>query len=149
LLVLLAGWLLLEYVLLELLAARIGWGLVLALLSLKGGLGLLVLAFMTVSAARTVRASKDLGRFAAIGFPLASGILIALPGLIPMLVGIALFSPTLRGRVTSWRHNRASRQSDPRMLELQTSEWTEIGPKKTRRKHKSGKAPLERQPPSV
>ncbi len=140
---------LLEYVLLEMLAARIGWGLVLVLLSLKGGLGLVVLAVMTVSASRAIRASKDVGRLAAIGFPLASGILIALPGLIPMLVGIALFSPSLRQSVTSWRRKRAARESDPRMLELQSSEWTEVGPKKSRRKHKSGKAPLERQPPSV
>ncbi|MCZ8184113.1 MAG: FxsA family protein [Beijerinckiaceae bacterium] len=149
LLILVAGWMLLEFVLLELLAARLGWGLVLALVSLKGGLGLIALVLITLLAGRAARGRQGLDRLAALSFPMASGILIALPGLIPMLFGIALFSPSLRKGVVAWWQRRSGGAEDPRFLELPATEWKEIGAKKTRRKAKSVKRPLEGQPPSV
>jgi UPF0716 family protein affecting phage T7 exclusion len=148
-LILIAGWMVLEFVLLELLAARIGWGTVLVLVSLKGGLGLIALVLITVLAGRAARRRQGVDRIAALTFPLASGILIALPGLIPMLVGIALFSPSLRNTVSDWWRRRSDETGDPRLLDLPASEWKEIGAKKSRRKAKSAKAPLEGQPPSV
>lgn len=149
LLILVAGWILLEFVLLELLAARLGWGVVLALVSVKGGLGLIALVLITIFAGRAARGRQGLDRLIALGFPLVSGILIALPGLIPMLIGIALFSPSLRQAVVAWWLRRSRGAEDPRFLELSASEWEEIAAKKTRRKAKSVKRPLEGQPPSV
>ena len=149
LLILVAGWMLLEFVLLELLAARLGWGLVLALVSLKGGLGLIALVLITLLARRAARGRQGLDRIAALGFPMASGILIALPGLIPMLLGIALFSPSLRKAVIAGWQRRSGGAKDPRFFELPATEWKEIGAKKTRRSAKSVKRPLEGQPPSV
>lgn len=148
-LILIAGWMVLEFVLLELLAARLGWGTVLVLVSLKGGLGLIALVLITMMAGRAARRRQGVDRIAALTFPMASGILIALPGLIPMLVGIALFSPSLRKGVTEWWQRRSAPPDDPRLVELPASEWIEIGAKKTRRKAKSSKARLEGQPPSV
>lgn len=145
-LILLAGWLVLEFVLLELLAARIGWGAVMIILSPKGGLGLIFLIGLTLFAARQFRQAK---RADGIMFPLISGILVALPGLFPMLVGIALFSPSLRNGLRGWWARRSQPAEDPRMLELPATEWKEIGTKKPRKRAKSTKARLEGQPPSV
>lgn len=149
LLILLAGWLLLEYVVLELLAARIGWGAVLVIMSLKGGCGLILLVMLTLAAARAGRKAGPGKTLEAMIFPVISGILIALPGLLPMLFGIALFSPSLRIAVAAWWRTRSMPAQDPRLLELEANEWKEIGTKKARRRPKSTKPPLERQPPSV
>lgn len=149
LLILIGGWIMLESVVMMLISARIGWGSVLIFLSIKGGLGLLALVWLTLRAAREARRKITEQRLGDLVFPVLSGILIALPGLVPMLVGIALFSPSLREGVRSWWKRRAQPEPDPRLIELPDSEWQEIRTKKIRRRPKSAKPPLEGQPPSV
>lgn len=141
-LVLLAGWLLLEAALLQLVAARIGWGLTLAILSIKGGIGLVLVAVLAWRGFHSIRAgagTRPGERSLRAGFGVASGILITLPGLVPPLVGLALFSPSLQEAIIA--RFRAPRPSGvPRQIDLSEEEWQETRRRKLtqrRRKPKS------------
>jgi UPF0716 family protein affecting phage T7 exclusion len=150
--ILLAGWLLLEIALMQLVAARIGWAATLALLSIKGGLGLLIIGIMTV---RGFRRLKSISEFKAGAtsfrtvFGLASGILITLPGLIPPLIGIALFTPSLQHWVLRRITTARSEPGQGKNIDLPEHEWQEIRRKKLATKARSRKASLEAKPPSV
>lgn len=141
-LVLLAGWLLLEAALLQLVAARIGWGLTLAILSIKGGIGLVlvaVLAWRGFHSIRTGAGTRPGERSLRAGFGVASGILITLPGLVPPLVGLALFSPSLQEAIIA-RFRAPAPSGAPRQIDLSTEEWQETRRRKLtqrRRKPKS------------
>lgn len=153
--ILLAGWLLLEIALLQLVAARIGWGATLAFLSIKGGLGLLVIGIMTVRGFSRLKSISQL-KPGATGlrtiFGVVSGILITLPGLIPPLLGIALFSPSLQHAVLR-RFPGAKQAAPSRDIDLDEGEWREVRRRKlsTRlsTRARSRKASLEAKPPSV
>lgn len=165
--ILLLGWLLLEIALLQLVAARIGWGATLAFLSIKGGAGLILVGYMTLrgfsklkSMARRKPDAPDpgitgLGTVSGLGavFGVISGILITLPGLIPPLLGIVLLSPSVQGgllRRFSGAGKRAGRAtSPPREIDLESGEWREIRRKKLATRARSRKASLEAGPPSV
>jgi UPF0716 family protein affecting phage T7 exclusion len=150
--ILLAGWFVLEIALMQLVAARIGWGATLALLSIKGGLGLLIIGIMTV---RGFRRLKSISEFKAGAtsfrtvFGLVSGILITLPGLIPPLIGIALFTPSLQHWVLRRMIASRSEAGPSKDIDLPEHEWREIRRKKLATKARSRKASLEAKPPSV
>jgi len=139
--ILLAGWLLLETALLQLIAARIGWGMTLAFLSVKGGVGLLLIAVLAWRGFHSIRANAagPGERSLRAGFGVASGILITLPGVVPPLIGIALFSPSLQGTILA-RFRRREPSGPPRQIDLSAEEWRETRRRKlapSRRKPKS------------
>lgn len=139
--VLLAGWLLLEAALLQLVAARIGWAMTLAILSVKGGIGLLLIAVLAWRGFHSIRANAagPGERSLRAGFGVASGVLITLPGIVPPLVGIALFSPSLQAAILA-RFRRSKPEEPPRQIDLSADEWRETRRKKlapSRRKPKS------------
>lgn len=138
--ILLAGWLLLEAALLQLVAARIGWGLTLAILSVKGGIGLVLIAVLAWRGFHAIRARTGPGeRSLRAGFGVASGILITLPGVLPPLVGIALFSPSLQNAILA-RFRAPRPAGPPRQIDLAADEWHEKRRRKLiqrRRKPKS------------
>ena len=149
-LILLLGWLALEAVLLHLVAERIGWGLTIAILTVKGGLGLLILGWLTMRGLGRLRGRLDpndmLRSGISAGFGIASAILIALPGLVPTALGIALFSPSLRG----WIIRKFARKKAENRQEvvLEEGEWREVRRRKPR-KVKAAASSLEVKPPSV
>lgn len=153
-LLLLGGWAVLEYALMTLIAARIGWGMTLVLLSLKGGLGLLLVGWMALRGLRKVRLARGtLGASLSLGFSVASGVLIALPGLVPALVGIALFSPSLRSGLVRRLAGKAGTQA-PRDIDLEPEAWREVKRRKLARRPRkvvesSRRDALEAKPPSV
>lgn len=139
--ILLAGWLLLEAALLQLIAARIGWGMTLAILSVKGGVGLVLIAVLAWRGFHSIRANAagPGERSLRAGFGVASGVLITLPGVVPPLVGIALFSPSLQDAILA-RFRRSRPEGSPRQIDLSAEEWRETRRKKlapSRRKPKS------------
>lgn len=149
--ILLAGWLLLEIALLQLVAARIGWGATLAFLSIKGGVGLFLIGYMTVRGFARLKSITQIKPGASgLGtvFGLISGILITLPGLIPPLIGVVLFSPSAQRAVLK-RFFGPKEAPHPRNFDLETGEWREIRRKKLATKTRSRKASLEAGPPSV
>lgn len=148
--VLLSGWALLEFALLHLIAARIGWGATLIGLSLKGGLGLVFLGYCTFRGLRRVVKAETGAMRPEIsaGFGVASAVLVALPGILPALLGLALLSPSLQMGVL--RFLRRDAPSDhPREIELPKSEWRETARRKRRLPAGKRGARLEAGPPSV
>ena len=119
----------LEFALLQLVATRIGWGATMAFLSVKGGIGLLIIGFMIARGMRHLRQAGTL-RMAITGqkgiFAVISGILITLPGLLPPLAGIALFSPSAQKAVLSWFLRDKANPKAPRDFDLDDSEWREV-----------------------
>jgi len=150
--ILLGGWLVLEFALLQLVATRIGWGATMAFLSVKGGIGLLIIGFMIARGMRHLRQAGTL-RMAITGqkgiFAVISGILITLPGLLPPLAGIALFSPSAQKAVLSWFLRDKANPKAPRDFDLDDSEWREVKRRKLVQRKPSRKASLETKPPSV
>lgn len=153
--ILLAGWLLLEIALLQLVAARVGWGATLAFLSIKGGIGLLVIGIMTMrgfSRLKSVSQLKPGTMGLRMIFGVVSGILITLPGLIPPLLGIGLFSPSLQHAVLR-RFLGVKKPAPSRDIDLDEGEWREVRRRKLSTKlstrARSRKASLEAKPPSV
>lgn len=148
-LVLALGWIALEIALANLIAARIGWGATIALLSVKGGGGLLLVGLFVWRGLRRLRSgAQGLVRGGVeAGFSVASAVLIALPGLTPALLGIALFSPTLRLRVLGWL--RPVRAGTDRQIDLADGEWREIRTRRKRMPTKKRDPSLEGRPPSV
>jgi UPF0716 family protein affecting phage T7 exclusion len=137
-LILLGGWLVLEIALMQLVSARIGWGATLAFLSIKGGIGLVLIGFLAFrglaalkNPANRVPGSQSIRT----GFGVASGILITLPGLVPPLVGIALFSPSLQNAIVA-RFGRPKPAPSPKAIDLEAGDYREIRRKKltTRRR---------------
>ena len=149
--ILLAGWLVLEIVLLQLVSARIGWGATLAFLSIKGGLGLFLVGFLTLrgfSRLKSISQLKPGTSALKTVFGVVSGILITLPGLIPPLVGIALFSPSLQTAILA-RFFAKTAEPASRDIDLEDGEWREVRRKKLATRPRLRKAPLEAKPPSV
>jgi UPF0716 family protein affecting phage T7 exclusion len=149
--ILLAGWLLLEIALLQLVAARLGWGTTLAFLSIKGGFGLFLIGFMTYRGFSRLKSISQLKPGASglkTVFGVISGILITLPGLIPPLIGIALFSPSAQSAVLTRFFGKKEAPSS-RDIDLEDGEWREVRRKKLATRPRSRKAPLEAKPPSV
>lgn len=161
-LLLLAGWLVLEYALGHLIAERIGWGLTILLLSIKGGLGLLMVGALALGGLKRLgKGGQGPGRGGIdLAFSLASAILITLPGIVPTLCGIALFAPSLRAAIL--RKFRAPAPEMPRDMDLAPQDWRELrtrrltrktkGPARTRLKDakaSSGEAAIEADPPEA
>lgn len=148
-LVLALGWIALEIALANLVADRIGWGATIALLAVKGGAGLLLVGLFVWRGLKRLRNSgQGLVRSGVeAGFCVASAVLVALPGLMPALLGIALFSPTLRLRVLAWL--RPVRAGADREIDLSASEWREIRTRRKRAPQGKRDPSLEGRPPSV
>ncbi len=149
--ILLGGWLVLEIALIQLVAARIGWGATLAFLSIKGGIGLFLIGFLTIRGFSQLKPGAGFltgrGSFQAF-FGVASGILITLPGLIPPLLGVALFAPSLQNAILK-RLFGAIETSSPREIDLDAGEWQEVRRRKPATKPRPRKPSLEAGPPSV
>ena len=146
-LIAIALWIALELLVLKAMIGRIGIGLTLTLLILKGGLGLVALALLTA------RSARKLGQeaFGSFGFRIASGVLIALPGFVASLAGLALFSPSLRGFIGKLiAKNKGTPRSDG-VLDLSPDQWTETKTKPItrQRRARSQRSRLERDPPTV
>jgi UPF0716 family protein affecting phage T7 exclusion len=151
--ILLGLWIVLELLLMKLIANRLGWGTTILIHVLKGGVGLLALGWLIIRGMRGVRAVLDgsvrrLNSVGAFGFPIASAVLVAMPGLVPAMFGIALFSPSLR-RVVSERFTGQTHAESPGEIDLDPSEWRETRKPKKPRRAIEGKATLESRPPSV
>ena len=166
----LIGWLTLEAALLHLIAARIGWGLTIAIMSIKGGLGLLLVGFLALrglSGLSERLRNKQGGTVFGIktGFSVASAVLITIPGLVPTLLGIAVLSPSLQKALIR-RFKGKTPPENPRDIDLDREEWREVRRKRLprpalNRKSTSSAAPkpdslssktkpaLETKPPSV
>lgn len=153
-----AGWLVLEYALGSLIAERIGWGLTVLLLSIKGGVGILLVGALALSGLRRLgKGQSGVGRGGLdLAFSLASAILITLPGIVPTFAGIALFAPSVRAMVL--RQFRPGTKQASRNFDLAPQDWREVRTRRVARKAKprlkdartTGKAnPLETKPPSV
>jgi len=151
-LILLIGWVMLEAVLLNLVAARIGWGLTIAVLSVKGGIGLVLLGAITMrgmfGVKKRIAEQNGVPSSLRFGFLVASAVLISIPGLFPTLLGIALFSPSLQNWVLG-KFRKAGVAASPREIDLPAEEWREIRRRKPRKALSSRKGPLEGKPPSV
>jgi UPF0716 family protein affecting phage T7 exclusion len=158
-LLLVAGWLVLEYALMQLVAARIGWGATLAFLSVKGGAGLLLVGFLTVKGLRNLGKTGFSRSGSNLMFSVISGVLITLPGLAPTLVGIALFAPSLRAALLK-RFRPAQKREVPRDIDLSEDQWREVRTRRIAKRAKSRAIPasrnageskhaLETKPPSV
>jgi UPF0716 family protein affecting phage T7 exclusion len=150
---LIAGWLVLEYALMQLVAARIGWGATLAFLSVKGGVGLLLVGMLTAQGLRRLGRKSVTGAGSSLGFGVVSGVLITLPGLAPTLVGIALFAPSVRSFVLR-RFKPAQAQPAPRNIDLEEHQYRELRTRRIAKRTKSRRAipqtdALEAKPPSV
>ena len=138
-LILVLGWVALEAAFAKLVANSFGWGFTVALHSIKGGIGLILLGVIGGSALmRLARGSHKLSihGISQTGFGLLSAVLIALPGLIPALIGLALYSPSMRVKCLAWF--RPLRKSPPRQIELAPADYKEL---RARRPRKRLKAP--------
>lgn len=131
------GWLVLEWVLMSLIAARIGWGMLVILLSLKGGLGLIATGMLAqrglatlIRGLRTGQApAQKTGQIAQSAFQVASAILVALPGIVPLFVAMALFSPSIRQGLLQrfFARNSAGQETGSvREFSLEAGEWAEV-----------------------
>lgn len=150
-------WIALELLLMKLIANRFGWGTTVLLHMLKGGFGLLLVGWLTLRGLTKLRNALASGVMSekglAFGFPVASAVLIAIPGLIPALFGLALFSPSLRGLVLR-RFTGERRAGGPQEIDLDADEWQETRTSRIRkprqpRKTVESNASLESGPPSV
>ena len=151
-LVFLIAWIAIELVLMKLVANRFGWGTTILLHALKGGFGMMLLGWLTMRGLVRLRAGVETGQVAhdAVNgaFAIASAVLIAIPGLAPSLLGIALFSPSLR----SWIMRRfalTERPTDPRQIDLDAADWRETRKPRKPRRQIPAKPSLEGEPPSV
>ena len=142
-----ALWIVLELLVLKAMVGRIGIGLTLTLLILKGGLGLVVLGILMARSARKL-GQEALGSF---GFRIASGVLIALPGFVATLLGLALFSPSLRGFIASLISRQTSQSRPDDVLDLSPDQWSESTSKPISRQGRARprRTRLERDPPTV
>jgi UPF0716 family protein affecting phage T7 exclusion len=145
-LVLLGGWFLLEFALMKLVAARIGWEATLAFLTIKGGIGLILIGFLVWRGMAKIRAGGGIRA----GFGVASGILITLPGLALPLFGIALFTPSLQEAILK-RLQRKPPTTASKAFDLEKEDWREVRRRKLPgRKSSTGKAsPGKKSPKSI
>ena len=125
------GWLALEIALLALIARKLGWGPTLAVVSLKGGIGLVALALGTAWAWRRVRAQSGTARLEAAAVPLSAALLVALPGFLPALGALALAAPSARAALMRWIRTRGA-APDPLAIDLSPQEWREKGRRRAR-----------------
>lgn len=150
--ILLIGWIAIEAVLLQLVAARLGWGLTIAILSVKGGIGLVLLGAITIRGMfglkKQIAEQNGVPASLRLGFMVASAVLISVPGLFPTLLGFALFSPSLQTWLLG-KFRKAGAAAPPREIDLPAEEWREIRRRKPRKALPSRKGPLEGKPPSV
>lgn len=140
--ILFAGWVMLEIVLLQLVAARVGWGSLLAFLSIKGGIGLFLIGALMVRGLATIRADAGqhlgLEMVARAGFGVASAILIVIPGLLPPLIGVALFAPSLQAAILrrfGALAEPAPKSASEKNFDLATTDWREVGEGKPPRRN--------------
>jgi UPF0716 family protein affecting phage T7 exclusion len=145
-------WVALELLLMKLIANRFGWGTTVLLHMLKGGFGLLLVGWLTLRGLTKLRDALSSGVLSekglSFGFPVASAVLIAIPGLIPSLFGLALFSPSLRAFILK-RFTGGARTAGPQEIDLSVDEWHEARKPRKPRKVPQRNASLERDPPSV
>lgn len=146
----------LEYALGHLIADRIGWGLTVLLLSIKGGIGILLVGAVALGGLKRLGKGTPGRQGIDLGFSLASAILITLPGIVPTLVGISLFAPSVRNAVLA--RFRPKTEEPSRDLELAPQDWREVRtrrlPRKTKPRLKGATSAaegntLEAKPPSV
>lgn len=141
-LVLLGGWFLLEFALMKLVAARIGWEATLAFLTIKGGIGLLLIGVLVWRGMARIRAGGGVRA----GFGVASGILITLPGLALPLFGVALFTPSLQEAIL--RRLQRKPPAPPKAFDLEKDDWREVRRRKLPgRKSSAGKAAAGKKSP--
>lgn len=145
-------WVVLEVMLAKLIANRFGWGTTILLHTIKGGLGLLLIGLLLASGLKRLRESLRAGEIVQGGssvlFPLASAILITLPGLVPAMIGLMLFSPSIRTLIRQKIAGKAAQQG-PGEIDLSADEWHETKKPTRIRRAIQRKASLEREPPSV
>lgn len=99
--ILAAGWVLLEIALFLVLGDHIGWRAVIAILVVKGGFGLILLAFVIMAAGRRFSRPGDnpASRIPGVWLDMAAAILVALPVLIPAALAPAVLAGPVRRRL--------------------------------------------------
>lgn len=129
-----AGWLVLEFVLGQLIAERIGGGPTVLFLSIKGGIGILMVGALALSGLKRLGKGGPGRKGLDLAFSLASAVLITLPGLVPTLIGIALFAPSVRSWVL--RQFKTGAPEAPRDFDLAPNDWREVRTRRIARKTK-------------
>ena len=128
-----ATWMIVEWLIFSALSRQIGTFGTLAFYIFKGGLGLVLLALVVrrvgFTLARSIRTRGKDGTPSFAAGELFAGILgailIALPGILPMLAGLALFAPSVRAALQRRFLGGAKAQGpqDPKDVVLDRSEW--------------------------
>jgi UPF0716 family protein affecting phage T7 exclusion len=128
-----ASWIIFEWLLFGMIARQIGTFAAVAFYIVKGGLGLLLLGLAVrrvgTGLSRAMRRGRVADSAGELFGAVAGAILITLPGLIPTLIGLALFAPSVRrwaGRFFIRRQEAGTasrRKSAPGEVELDPEEW--------------------------
>jgi UPF0716 family protein affecting phage T7 exclusion len=125
------SWVIFEWFLFRALSNQIGTFASIVFYVAKGGLGLLLLGLAVRRIGTGLPQALRQGRVGETASTLLlsviGAVLIALPGLIPALFGIALFSPSMRRKISSWLLKRSGVDEKSRKrsedIELDQSQW--------------------------
>jgi UPF0716 family protein affecting phage T7 exclusion len=124
------AWLIFEWLIFSAIAVRLGFFLTIFLYVAKGGLGLVLLAFafrrIGLSRGRIASARNLTGVAGELAAMALGAILIAIPGILPTLAGLALFSPSVRKRLGRWflqREAGGGRARNPDEIDLDAGDY--------------------------
>ena len=134
------AWIVLESLLFYVSVGAIGVFPTLALLTLKGigGLFLLVISLRWAFRGMAIQPGRrGLGGAASALFSAAGALLILVPGFASTLLGLALFSPSLRAALTRLLWREKKRGGREAIVTLDPGEWREVSVRKPRRPRKS------------
>ncbi len=137
------GWIGLEFVLFWLCVQSIGVFPTLAFLTIKGGIGIILLATTLRGVFRTVvegRFRQGVSHFGSALFVAAGALLVLLPGFLSTFAGLALFSPSARTSI--FRMIRRGRRKSGRetIVALDPSEWRDVSAGKQKKRNSRSSA---------
>jgi len=131
------AWIVIESLLFWLTARQIGFFPTLLFLTGKGLVGFVLLAANLRAILGKValsRWSQGLTQLGPAAFAALGAFLIFLPGFLTTFAGLALFSPSVRGKVMRWARAEKKRSRRDEVLTLDPEEWREISSRKPRRR---------------
>jgi UPF0716 family protein affecting phage T7 exclusion len=125
------SWIIFEWFLFKALSNQFGFFASMVFYVAKGGLGLLLLGLtmrrIGTGLPQALRQGKAGEAASTLLFSVLGAVLIALPGLIPALFGIAVFSPSVRKKITSLMFRQTGKgtrqQEESTDIELDQSQW--------------------------
>lgn len=119
-----------ECVLFWLAGQQLGILPVMAFVTLKGFAGFALLVVHLRSALRGIALNplrRGLSGLGSAGAGALGAFLIALPGFLTTLMGLALFSPTMRARAVRWMQREKRRSGRDEIITLDADEWRDLG----------------------